>query len=1031
MREYEQLGHMQLVSDDAAPGKMIYHIPHHCVTKKFRVVFDASCRTDRGISLNEVQMLGEKLQRDLAEIIMRFRRHKVGVIGDIKMMFRQVLVSKDQWDLQRIFWREHDDVPMKEYWLKVVTYGMTSSAFNAVRAVVQWARDACKEFPEASRIIEGDLYMDDCITGAQNEGQAIVMAKEVEHVLAGGGFEMKKWKSNSSRLIKEMRSEEEKANIFMDDEKTSVLGLKWKISRDVFSFVVKTPEVQGLVTKRKILGCIAQLYDPNGFISPVTILGKIIIQDLWRLGVEWDEPVPKYIEDGFRVYWEGIKHLEEFALERWIGTGDGRKVELHGFSDASTVAYGAAIYGRVENDDTEIKSTLLVSKSRVAPMKTVSVPRLELAAAELLSRLLVYVRRAMEYANVSYTLWTDSQVVLHWIGKIPRSLKTFVAKRVASIQTNSDVKRWRYINNKDNTADLLSRGMKPSEIIQSSLWVHGPTWLSQSLNQWPDNVFVTNTAGEAEVEFKACVAAEVEEQLAITTKTTKDRIDLIEYVHRLEKAVNIIGYVYRFVSNLKTGSTRAKKKRAESINVSLANHHRTKAMWLLLSQEQKKYYKMEIVCLESGKSIPNKSRIESLKPELKDGLLRVHGRLKNAHLDESTRHPVIIPDGSRLAWPIMDHAHRETKHGGVQDMMQFIRQTYWIPRLRSSLRNYLHKCLACVRHNHRVEAQIMADLPSDRVTPGKAFLHVGVDYAGPVDIKMIDREGKQIVRQKVWIAVFVCLKTRAVHLDVVTDLTTIAFIACYERFVSHRGRCERIYSDNGTAFVGAAKEIKRAMNRWHKEDVFQQLSSKETEWRFMTPAAPHQGGIYEAAVKSMKHHLVRVIGLRVLPFEQLRLLLAQVEAILNSRPLHPLSDDPDDLQALTPGHFLKGEPLVLPLPFSVPEKSSSRGVQLWQERQRMVKTFWERWHNEYLATLQERKKWRRSSERVQLGQLVLIRSENFPPAQWAMGRIIHLHPSEDSHVRSVTIQTAANTLRKPVQKICILPVDVAEGCLTK
>ncbi|XP_017468972.1 PREDICTED: uncharacterized protein LOC108360974 [Rhagoletis zephyria] len=713
--------------------------------------------------------------------------------------------------------------------------------------------------------------------------------------------------------------------------------------------------------------------------------------------------------------------------ERWIGTGGGGKVELHGFSDASTVAYGAAIYVRVENDGMEVKSTLLVSKSRVAPMKTVSVPRLELAAAELLSRLLVDVTRAMELSGVSYTLWTDSQVVLHWIGKIPRCLKTFVANRVASIQTNTDVKRWRYINTRDNPADMLSRGMKPSEIIHSKLWIHGPPWLKYNSERWPDCVFVPNTVAEAESEFKTCVVAEVDEPLMITRRATKDRVSLIEYVDKLERAVNVVAYLLKFISNIKTHSVPKRKKRGEHISMSPTTEQRTKAMWFLLNQEQKKFYKKEIGCLEAGNSIPDKSRIESLKPELKDGLLRVHGRLKNASLDENMRHPVIIPDGSRLAWFIMDHAHRETKHGGVQVMMQFIRQKYWIPRLRGSLRSFIHKCMTCVRHNHRVEAQIMADLPADRVTAGKPFLHVGIDYAGPIDIKMIDREGNQIVRQKVWIAVFVCLKTRAVHLDLVTDLTTIAFIACYERFVSRRGRCERIYSDNGTAFVGAAKDIKRAMESWHKEDVFQHLSVKGTEWRFMTPAAPHQGGIYEAAVKSMKHHLVRVIGLRVLPFEQLRTLLAQVEAILNSRPLHPLSDDPEDFQALTPGHLLNGEPLVLPLPFAIPETSSSKGVQLWKERQRMVKTFWERWHNEYLTTLQERKKWRKSSERVQLRQLVLIKSENFPPAQWAMGRIIQLHPSEDNLVRSVTIQTATNKLRRPVQKICILPVELNEN----
>ncbi|XP_049308068.1 uncharacterized protein LOC125777355 [Bactrocera dorsalis] len=380
MREYETSGHMELVSRAAKPGDLVYHIPHHCVTKKFRMVFDASCRTYKGISLNEVQMLGEKLQRDLAEIVLRFRRHKIGIIGDIQKMFRQVRTVQNQWDLQRIFWR-----------LKVVTYGMTSSAFNAVRAVIQCARDAAKDFPDASKVIENDLYMDDCASGSRSESEAIKLAKDIDHVLKGGGFEMKKWKSNSKKLIEQMRLGEEEASfMFVDDEKASVLGLKWKVNQDQFKIVVKIPELEGVITKRKILGCVAQLYDPNGFISPVTIFGKILIQDLWRIGLDWDEPVPEEIGTRFKNHWQEIRLLENFALDRWIGTDTDEKTEIHGFSDASTTAYGAVIYIRKAQGDGQVKITLLVSKTRVAPMKTVTVPRLELAAAELLSRNGIY-----------------------------------------------------------------------------------------------------------------------------------------------------------------------------------------------------------------------------------------------------------------------------------------------------------------------------------------------------------------------------------------------------------------------------------------------------------------------------------------------------------------------------------------------------------------------------------------------------------------------------------------------------------------
>ncbi|XP_055846867.1 uncharacterized protein LOC129912558 [Episyrphus balteatus] len=337
------------------------------------------------------------------------------------------------------------------------------------------------------------------------------------------------------------------------------------------------------------------------------------------------------------------------------------------------------------------------------------------------------------------------------------------------------------------------------------------------------------------------------------------------------------------------------------------------------------------------------------------------------------KHPVIIANGSRLAELLMDNAHREMKHGDIQVMVQFIRQRYWIPKLRDGLRNHIHKCVVCVRLNARMEGQLMGELPSERVQVGKPFLATGVDYAVPFELKVSSGVGGR-KRRKCWVSIFVCLRTRAVHIEIVGDLSTIAFIACFERFIARRGRCEKMFSDNGTAFVGASKELNKALKVFSDKEALEHLHSKGTEWHFMTPAAPHQEGIYEAAVKSMKCHLRRILGQKILPYEEFATLLTQIEAILNSRPLHPLSDDPMDVQALTPGHFLVGEPLILPLPFRLDERPDTVGAKLWKEGQQMVNHFWTRWQSEYLTTLQERKKWRKVKENLKVGQLVVLKN---------------------------------------------------------
>lgn len=198
---------------------------------------------------------------------------------------------------------------------------------------------------------------------------------------------------------------------------------------------------------------------------------------------------------------------------------------------------------------------------------------------------------------------------------------------------------------------------------------------------------------------------------------------------------------------------------------------------------------------------------------------------------------------------------------------------------------------------------------------------------------------------------------------------------------------------------------------------------KGTEWKFIKPAAPHQGGIYEAAIKSMKHHLKRIVGQKCLEYEQFLTLLIQIEAILNSRPLNPLNTDPTDINALTPGHFLIGEQMVVPLPGVAREESNSKGLKLWKERQKMFIEFWKRWQNEYLTTLTERKKWRKEKENLQIGQLVLLKAENFPPAQWALAKVIELFEDKEGKVRNVKVKTQTGELIRPVQKLCILPKE--------
>lgn len=259
------------------------------------------------------------------------------------------------------------------------------------------------------------------------------------------------------------------------------------------------------------------------------------------------------------------------------------------------------------------------------------------------------------------------------------------------------------------------------------------------------------------------------------------------------------------------------------------------------------------------------------------------------------------------------------------------------------------KCVICAKWDRRLAEQLMSDLPADRVNENRAFSITGVDYAGPIEV--VERYKSVSSKRKAYIAIFVCMVTRAVHIDVVSDQTAMAFLMCYERFVYRRGHCDRLYSDNAKYFKGANKELREAFKQWHTKEVQKSIRKKGTQWIFMKERAPHQGGIYEAAVKSMKYHLYRLIGKTSYTYEHLLTFLIKIEGILNSHPLYALSDDPTDCSAITPAHFLIYQPLVAPLPIAAPPITSNPVKRIRFEQEKLLNSFWEVWRKEYLVTL--------------------------------------------------------------------------------
>lgn len=433
------------------------------------------------------------------------------------------------------------------------------------------------------------------------------------------------------------------------------------------------------------------------------------------------------------------------------------------------------------------------------------------------------------------------------------------------------------------------------------------------------------------------------------------------------------------------------------------------ALTYWIKDAQSKYFTKEISAIQQNVELPPDSSIRTLSPFFDDkGILRLQGRLRNAQLPEHTQRQIILPTNSRIAELIRVHAHKNTvNHGGTQITMTAVRTDYWMPRLRQAVKADISKCIECFRQKQATTYQQMGDLPSVRVNKANPFAFTGVDFAGPINIRKLpgrpptirsikDAAFKEPSQIKAWIVIFVCLTTKAVHIEIIKGLATEEFLAAFARFTGRRGRCKQLWSDNGTSFIGASKELQRVLREWQSTETVAELAKTGTTWRFITPAAPHQGGIWEAGVKSVKHHLKRIVGRRILTGDQLYTVLVQIEGCLNSRPLCPITDDPTDLTPLTPAHFLIGRSIIQPPLSDEVTTSHDQRLTLWGLQQKMLQEFWKSWKDEYLTSLQPRHKWYRAQVNLKIGDMVIMLKENTPPSLWPVGRVINVFKGADN-----------------------------------
>ncbi|XP_011858320.1 PREDICTED: uncharacterized protein LOC105555888 [Vollenhovia emeryi] len=907
----------------------------------------------------------------IPNILLRFRQHKIGIASDIRKAFLQISISPEDRDVLRfLWWKETLPDQIEIYRHRRVVFGVTSSPFLLGGTVEYHLGRMLQEAgaEQDKKIIQQlmkSFYVDNCVTSLDSEIELFHFIDVAKHVMARGNFDLRGWEYSGQQTTETM---------------TSVLGLRWNKAEDTLGFTpsLLKPNAMSQVTKRAILSAAQRTFDPIGVASPVFLKPKLLLQKLWTLKLGWDETVPEEIKVDFDKWQQHLWWLEKTA---------------HSTANASQDAYAAVIFARTEEcEGTYVQ--LIAAKVRVAPVERPTIPRLELLAATIGARLWHAVKSALDLKDAETFFWSDSTTVLAWIHR-DKPWNTFVYNRVREIRKFSDSDRWRQVPGTMNPADLPSRGCTAKHLVESRWW-EGPAWLKLSEEHWPSIEYVTNEA-EIDNEMKKSTRCSNNRILSVNIAIGETNMLVKEqetgwYMKRQSRYLRIVrtmAWILRFAENCRTSQATRLSRELTAKEFATAEH-----MVLKLSQQ------------ESFDDVdePRLNTLDVYKDD--EGLLRLKSPIVNREDEHDFRYPIVLDQKHPLTKKLIEYKHQQLNHAGIQIVMSNLREKFWILSCRMTVRSVLNRCFVCKRYKIKKLDAISGSLPRERVKDAGVFQIVGIDYVGPLFLKEA---------QKTWICLYTCAVYRAIHLELTTSLSTEAFLQALRRFIARRGRPSVIYTDNGTNFVGA----RNLLHRIDWEKVQRYSSAQRIEWRLNPPTAAWWGGWWERLVKIVKDILRRTLKRACLSYEEMSTILCDCEAIVNSRPLTYLAEDPTQPVPLTPMMFLQ-EVTQNEVPDL--DKLDVNLNRRMRYRQSLRHELRKRFRSEYLGQL-SRLKNKSNCTAVKSGDIVLIGQDNMKRMDWPLARVIETFPGRDGIVRVVKVKTSSGELVRPIQRLYPLEVS--------
>jgi len=627
------------------------------------------------------------------------------------------------------------------------------------------------------------------------------------------------------------------------------------------------------------------IFDPLEPVSNFTVKAKILLRHVWASGIGWDDQLTQNQAEKWNFWISELKGLSVVQVPRCYSLliPNAESIDLHVFCDASEQAFAAVAFLRILKGS-KVELGFVGSKTRVAPVRQISIPRLELQAAVLGSRMAKAIQDEHEIKISTTHFWTDSSTVLSWLRSEGRTFKTFVAHRIGEIEELTNLMKWHWVPTKLNIADDATRDVSPTDLGPESRWFNGPEFLRLPESEWPKEKESTRKSTEAAEE-------EMKGEIVLITTPYEPIIDLNRF-STYNKLLRTVGWIMRFVNNCRG------RKSTDELSV----YELQKAEKELIKISQAVSFQEEIRSLKSGKVLDRSSPLYQLSPLLdSEGVVRVNGRIRESDVNDAVKFPIILKPKNQVTKLLIMHFHKKANHQGQEFVLNELRQQYWIIQGRAAVRKAWDSCQVCKNHRAKPVLPEMGSLPKFRVTAFvRPFTHTGVDYFGPLEVSVGRRKEKR------YGVLFTCLTTRAIHLELAGSLTADACIMAIVRMTCRRGFPSDIYSDNGTNFRGADKELQNSIKELDQDSIKSKLGVKGINWHFNPPGAPHMGGCWERLIQSVKIALNLTLKERAPKEEVLFTFMLEAENLVNSRPLTHVSVDPKDPESLTPNHFMIG-----------------------------------------------------------------------------------------------------------------------------